>query len=364
MECVRIIQIAKPIIGEEEKRAVMAVLESGQISPGKKVEEFEQMFAAYIGANHAIAPAAGTTAIKALLRAPGIKRGDEVIVRGLTFGATASPVLFCGARPVFADIDPDTFNLSPKSIQEKITSKTKAVMPVHLFGLPCDMNAIKEIAKDENLAIIEDACQAHGAEYFGKKIGSENSSAFSFYATKNMTTGEGGMITTNDDSIAEKCRRARNHGQSTRYQYVELGYNFRMTNIHAAIGIEQLKKLDSMNAARIKNAAFLRENLPREVQIQKTIAGAKHNYHLFSARMKNRDKALKILNETGIESGAYYPIPVHKTELYKKLGYDIILPNTELVCQEIFSLPVHPSLTEEDLFYITEVIKSICASQL
>jgi perosamine synthetase len=285
-------------------------------------------------------------------------------VPSLTFGATASPVLFCGARPVFADIDLDTFNISPSSIQEKITPKTKAIIPVHLFGQPCEMNAIKEIAKDKKLVVVEDACQAHGAEYFGRKIGSENSSAFSFYATKNMTTGEGGMITTNDDAIAERCRRARNHGQGTRYQYIELGYNFRMTNIHAAIGIEQLKKLDAMNAARVKNAAFLRENLPPEIKIQKTIAGAKHNYHLFSARMKNRDKALKILNEAGIESGAYYPTPVHKTELYKNLGCDTSLPNTELVCQEIFSLPVHPSLTEEDLFYITEVMKSICASQL
>ncbi len=358
-----IIQIAKPIIGEEEKRAVMDVLESGQISPGKKVEEFEHLFAAYIGAKHAIATSSGTTALKAILMAHNITRGDEVIVPALTFGATASPVLFCGAQPVFADIDPDTFNISPKSIQEKITSKTKAIIPVHLFGLPCEMKAITEIAKDKNLAILEDACQAHGAEYFGKKIGSENSSAFSFYATKNMTTGEGGMITTNDDVIAEKCRHARNHGQSTRYQYTELGYNFRMTNIHAAIGIEQLKKLDAMNAVRTKNAAFLRENLPKEIIIQKTIAGVKHSYHLFSARIKNRDKILKILNEAGIESGAYYPTPVHKTELYKKLGCDADLPNAELVCQEIFSLPVHPSLTEEDLFYIMEVIKSICASQ-
>ncbi len=358
-----IIQIAKPIIGEEEKRAVIEVLESGFISSGKKVEEFEQKFAEYIGAKHAIATTSGTTALKVVLMAHGVSPGDEVLVPSLTFGATASPVLFCGAKPVFADIDPDTFNISPKSIQEKITSKTKAIIPVHLFGLPCDMKAITEIARDKNLILIEDACQAHGAEYFGKKIGSENSSAFSFYATKNMTTGEGGMVTTNDNTIAEKCRRARNHGQNTRYQYVELGYNFRMTNIHAAIGIEQLKKLDAMNAARTKNAAFLRENLPKEVVAQQTIAGAKHTYHLFSARIKNRDKILKILNEAGIESGAYYPTPVHKTELYKKLGCDIDLPNTELVCSEIFSLPVHPALSEEDLFYITEVMKSICESQ-
>ncbi len=358
------IQIAKPIIGEEEKRAVIDVLESGQISPGKKVEEFEHAFASYVGAKHAIATSSGTTAIKAILMVNKIGPGDEVIVPSLTFGATASPVLFCGARPVFADIDPDTFNISPQSIQEKITAKTKAIMPVHLFGLPCEMKAIAEIANDKKLILVEDACQAHGAEYFGKKIGSENTSAFSFYATKNMTTGEGGMVTTNNDAIADGCRRVRNHGQSTRYQYVELGYNFRMTNIHAAIGIEQLKKLDAMNAARIKNASFLRENLPPMIKIQKQIAGAKHSYHLFSARMKNRDKTLKILNEAGIESGAYYPTPVHKTELYKKLGHNTSLPNTELVCREIFSLPIHPSLTEEDLFYITEVVKSICASQL
>jgi len=292
------------------------------------------------------------------------KVGDEVIIPTLTFGATASAVLFCGAKPVFADIDPDTFNISPESINQKITSKTKAIMPVHLFGLPCDMKAITELANDKHLAVIEDACQAHGAEYFGKKIGSENTSAFSFYATKNMTTGEGGIITTNDDAIAEGCKRARNHGQSVRYQYVELGYNFRMTNIHAAIGIEQLKKLDTMNAARIQNANFLKRNLPTSLKLQACPENVKHVYHLFSLVTKNRDAALKTLSEAEIESNAYYPIPVHKTELYQKLGYKDSLPVAERVCNEILSLPTHPALSEADLIKIVEVMKTICAQQL
>ncbi len=355
------ISIAKPLIGEEEKSAVMDVLNSGQISPGKKVEEFEQQFASYIGSKHAIATSSGTTALKAILMAYKIKQGDEVIVPALTFGATASPVLFCGARPVFADADTDTFNISPKSIQEKITPKTKAIIPVHLYGLPCNMKVINEIARDKKLIVIEDACQAHGAEHFGKKVGSENTGAFSLYATKNITTGEGGLITTNDDVISERCRQARNHGQSTRYNYVELGYNFRMTNIHAAIGIEQLKKLDAFNEARIRNAKFLSENMPKSVRLQKVDANLKHVYHLFSLCIDNRDRSLKVLNEAGIESNAYYPIPVHRTELYKKLGYNETLPNTEKICNEILSLPVHPSVTEEDLFYIAEVMKSICA---
>ncbi len=357
------INIAKPLIGEEEKNAVMEVLNSGQISPGKKVAEFEQQFAAYIGAKHAIAVSSGTTALKALLMAHKIKQGDEVIVPTLTFGATVSPILFCGAKPVFADVDPDTFNISTKSIQEKISPHTKAIIPVHLYGLPCDMKAITEIAKDKNITIIEDACQAHGAEYFGKKVGSERPAAFSFYATKNMTTGEGGMITTNDDTIAKACQRARNHGQSVRYEYAELGYNFRMTNIHAAIGMAQLKKLDSFNTARIKNAKFLLENLPKSVKTQKITAGAKHIYHLFTVLLKNRDKALQVLNESGIESNAYYPIPVHKTKLYQTLGHNETLPNAEKICSEVLSLPVHPAVTEEDLVYIAEVMKSICESQ-
>ncbi|MBI2040896.1 MAG: DegT/DnrJ/EryC1/StrS family aminotransferase [DPANN group archaeon] len=355
------INIAKPFIGEEEKSAVMAVLNSGQISPGKKVEEFEQRFAFYINAKHAIATSSGTTALKTLLMGYKIKHGDEVIVPTLTFGATASPILFCGARPVFSDVDAETFNISAQSIQEKITPKTKAIIPVHLYGLPCDMKAIHEIAHEKNITIIEDACQAHGAEHFGKKVGSENSAAFSLYATKNITTGEGGLITTNDDIVAERCRLARNHGQSTRYNYVELGYNFRMTNIHAAIGIEQLKKLDLFNDARARNAKFLSENLPKSVRLQKVNAGLKHVYHLFSLCINNRDRALKILNEAGIESNAYYPVPVHKTELYKKLGCETSLPNAEKICGEILSLPVHPAVTDEDLSYIVEVMKSICA---
>ncbi|MDY7042585.1 MAG: DegT/DnrJ/EryC1/StrS family aminotransferase, partial [Chloroflexota bacterium] len=251
------IAIAKPLMGAEEKQAVLAVLDSGMLAQGDRVAEFEEAFAAFCGVKHAIATSSGTTALHVALLAHGIGPGDEVITTPFTFIASANSVLYVGAKPVFVDIDPTTFNLDPAKIEAAITPRTKAILPVHLFGLPCEMPAISVLAKEHGLAVIEDACQAHGADIKGRRAGSFGTGCFSFYPTKNITTAEGGMITTDADDIAEHARLIRSHGMRRRYYHESLGYNFRMTDIHAAIGLAQLPKLESFNERRIANARYL-----------------------------------------------------------------------------------------------------------
>ncbi len=238
------IPIAKPLLGKEEIDAVSEVLSSGMIAQGPKVEEFELAFADYTGCEYAAAVNSGTAALHIALLAHGIGKGDEVITSPFSFIATANSILYTGAKPVFADIEPATYNIDSERIQEKITSKTRAIMPVHLYGHPADMKAIMEIADDNKLILIEDACQSHGAECFGRRVGSFGTGAFSFYPTKNMTTSEGGMLTTDEKEIAEKAKIIRAHGSKVRYLHEMLGFNLRMTDIAAAIGLVQLGKLD------------------------------------------------------------------------------------------------------------------------
>ena len=352
------IPIAKPVIGEEEKQAVLKVLDSGMIAQGKKVKEFEDEFAKYIGVKHAVATSSGTTALHTALLSLGIKKGDEVITTSFTFIATANSILFTGAKPVFVDIEEDTFNIDPSLIQKKITPKTKAILPVHLYGNPCNMNAIMEIADDNNLAVVEDACQAHGASVNNKKTGSFATGCFSFYPTKNITSGEGGMITTNDSKIDETARMIREHGSKERYYHKIIGYNYRMTDIQAAIGAEQLKKLDMFNKKRIENALYLNKSL-KNVKTPVIKEGCKHVFHQYTIRVKNRDKLIKILKEHGIGTSIYYPLPVHKQEPYRELGYNDKLPVTEKICEEALSLPIHPSVTKEELDKIIKIINEI-----
>ena len=251
----RKIPIAKPEIGPEEMEAVKEVLESGMVVQGKVVKEFEEKFAEYIGVKHAIAVSNGTVALDVALKALDIGPGDEVITSAFSFIASGNCVLFQNAKPVFVDIDPKTFNIDPSDIAEKITPKTKAIIPVHIFGQPAKMDAIKEIAKDKKIEVVEDAAQAHGAEYKGQKAGSIGTmGCFSLYATKNMMTGEGGIITSDDPKLADKMRLIRSHGEIKKYTHNILGYNYRMTNLNAAIGLVQLKKLDKFNQKRIKNS--------------------------------------------------------------------------------------------------------------
>ncbi len=354
------IRIANPMLGEEEKNAVMEVLESGMLVQGPRVEEFEKKFARYIGTEHAIATSSGTTALYLALLALGVGPGDEVITTPFSFIATANAILFCGAKPVFVDIDSKTFNINPDRIEEKITGRTKAIIPVHLYGHPSDMDPIIEIARKHRLKILEDSAQAHGAEYNGQKVGSiGDCAAFSFYATKNMITGEGGMVTTNDEKIAEKIRKLRNHGQSKTYEHETLGYNLRMTDIQAAIGLVQLKKLDALNEIRIKNAEYLTKNLKGIVQTPHVSSHAKHVFHQYTIKTENRDELLKKLNDAGIGARVYYPKPIHKQPLYQKMGYNDFLPVAEEASKKVLSLPIHPALKKEDLNLIVDTIKGI-----
>ena len=345
-------------MGPEEKQAVLEVLDSGILAQGPRVKAFEEAFARMCGTPHAIATSSGTTALHTALLAHGIGTGNEVITPSFTFIASANSILYTDARPVFVDIDPRTFNIDPAKIEPAITPKTKAIMPVHLFGLTCDMDPIIEIARKHDLIIIEDACQSHGATYHGRKAGSFGTATFSLYPTKNITCGEGGMIMTGDDSIADTCRIIRNHGMRVRYYHEQLGFNSRMTDIHAAIGLAQLRKLDEFNHKRQENAAFFNSNL-KGVVTPLTPGGYTHVYHQYTIRVPNgkREKLIAHLKENNIGSMIYYPVPVHKQSLYvQKLGYNLTLPETEQASREVLSIPVHPSLTPSDLEMIISSI--------
>lgn len=354
------IHIAKPQLGPEEKQAVLEVLDSGMLAQGPRVQAFEEGFAEMCGVQHAIATTSGTTALHLALLAHDIGAGDEVITSPFTFISSANSILFTGAKPIFADIDPLTYNLDPAAVEAVITPQTRAIMPVHLFGLAADMGRLVEIAQKHNLIIIEDACQAHGAEYQGQRAGSFGTGTFSLYPTKNMTSAEGGMITTDDDEIAAECRVLRQHGMRRRYYHDELGFNFRMTDVHAAIGLAQLGKLERFNEQRIANARYLTEHL-RGVITPAAPEGYRHVFHQYTIRVRGdqRDALVTHLRENGVGCGIYYPVPIHQQTFYvKELGYDVRMPVAEQATREVLSLPVHPSLSQEDLEIIVAAVNS------
>ncbi|MDO8725740.1 MAG: DegT/DnrJ/EryC1/StrS family aminotransferase [Candidatus Methanoperedens sp.] len=358
------IPIAKPILGEEEVNAVTEVLRSGVIAEGQKVKDFEAAFAKFTGTSFAVAVNSGTAALHAALLAHRIGPGDEVITTPFSFVATANSVLFTGAKPVFSDIKEDTFNIDPESIIEKITPRTKAIIPVHLYGQSADMKAIMDIAEDKDLIIIEDACQAHGATFEGKSVGSFGEGTFSFYPTKNMTTGEGGIITTNDKFVAEKARMIRSHGSKQRYLHEMLGFNLRMTDIAAAIGLVQLGKIGDFNRSRINNAHYLTQSLQKikGLVLPHIDKRCGHVFHQYTVRIRGdltRDEVVSSLNKKDIGTGIYYPLPIHKQPYYMELGYHDFLPVSERASKEVISLPVHPSLTKLDLDTISEYLHEI-----
>jgi len=364
------VNIASPQISEEEIKAVTAVLKSGMLAQGPKVAEFEEKFARFIGTKYAVATSSGTTALHVALLAHGIGSGDEVITSPFTFIASANSILYTGAKPIFVDIDEKSFNLDPAKIEKAITRsasrRTKAIMPVHLYGQPADMTRIMALARKRKLAVIEDACQAHGAAWKNKKVGSFGTGTFSLYPTKNMTTGEGGMITTDSREIYEKANLIRSHGSKIRYYHDILGFNFRLTDIGGAIGIEQLKKLPRLNRARQKNAAYLNNNLGKipGIIVPVPAKNALHVYHQYTIRITeefglSRDEVLKKLTESSIGTAIFYPLPINEQKLYQEMGYKANTPVAEAIAKEVISLPVHPGLRKKDLDYIIKILTKI-----
>lgn len=358
------INIARPMMGEEEKAAVIAVLESGQLAQGSVVADFERAFAEYCGVKHAVATSNGTTALHVAVLANEIGAGDEVITTPFTFIASANSIVYAGAKPVFVDIDPVSFNIDVDKIEAAITPRTRAIMPVSLYGNPAEMSRIQEIANKHGLLVIEDAAQAHGAEENGRRSGSWGTGCFSFYPTKNITTGEGGIVTTNDDGIADRAKLIRAHGMRVRYYHESLGFNFRMTNIHAAIGVAQMPKLEDFNRRRIANAAYLSEHLPSDVvQVPTVRPGTRHVFHQYTVRVLpplDRDTVREKLAIAGVGTEVYYPVPVHKQVLYLGMGYgDQSFPEAEKAAKQVLSLPVHPALSQGDLETIVEAVKAV-----
>jgi perosamine synthetase len=359
-----VIPVAAPELGEEEKKAVMAVLESGQLAQGHEVEAFERDFAAWCGVKYAIAVNSGTAALHLLMLAHGIGPKDEVITTPFTFIGSANAALFVGAKPVFVDVEPETWCLDPALVEAAITPRTRAIVPVDLYGHPAAIHDFRDIAQRHGLVVIEDACQAHGAAIDGIKTGAlDVSAAFSFYPTKNMTTGEGGMVTTNNAGVAEAVRALRQHGALNRYQHEMLGYNFRMTDLAAAIGRAQLAKLDRFNETRRRNASLLDEELAGVdgVVTPSERPGCRHVYHQYTIRLgHDRDRFQGRLKELGIGSAVHYATPVHRQPLYQRLGYgDVSLPVAEESAGSVLSLPVHPRLTESDLGRIAESVRKV-----
>ncbi len=346
------IPISRPIIGEAERQAVLEVLESGMLVQGPRVAALEAEWAAASGTRHAIATSSGTTALHLALLAHGIGPGDEVITTPFTFVASVNAILYVGARPVFADIEQDTFNIDPTRVEAAVTPRTRALLPVHLYGHPCEMDALLDIAQRHGLVLIEDAAQAIGAEYHSRRVGSFGTGVFSLYATKNVMSGEGGMITTDDDALAERCRLLRNHGMPRRYQHELLGYNYRLSELHAAIGLAQIGRLDEYTARRRANAAYLNAHL--ESVLTPTVRpGCGHVWHQYTVRVRpgvDRDAAVQQLNQAGIGTGVFYPVPAHRQPYLAALGLDkATLPVAERLAREVISLPVHPLLSQADL---------------
>lgn len=338
----------------------MSVLDSGLLVQGAKVAELEQAFQQLVGAKHAIAVSSGTTGLHSALLAHGIGPGDEVITSSFTFIASANSILYVGARPVFADVDERTFNLDPAAVEAAITPRTRALMPVHLYGQPCDMAALLAIAQRHDLAVIEDAAQAIGATFGGKQVGSFGTGVFSLYATKNVMSAEGGVITTNDDNVATQLRLLRNHGMTERYHHTMLGYNFRMTDVHAAIGVAQMRKLEQFTRQRRRNANTLGSRLSRVVAPE-VAPGCDHVWHQYTVRVENgaRDASVEQLRAAGIGTGIFYPIPAHKQPHVRLAAGDFRLPVTERLAEEVISLPVHPGLSEEDLDVIVNEVNRL-----
>jgi perosamine synthetase len=358
-----VIPVSRPWLGPDEEAAVIEVLRSGIIAMGPRTRRFEEAWAEYCGTRHAVMMANGTVALEAALHGIGLSEGDEVIVPSFSFNATASAVLRVGGRPVFVDVREDDFCIDPEQVEAAITERTKAIIPVHLYGLMADMGPLEAIAARHRLLIVEDAAQAHGATYQGRRAGSFGAAAmFSLYATKNLTTGEGGIVTTNDDGVAERLRLFRNQGMDRRYRHDELGTNLRPTDIAAAIGLAQLSRLDERNERRRRHAARLTEGL-RGYRTPQVPAGREHAWHQYTVRFPGeRDRVAAALEERGVGTMVYYPIPIHRQPYLRRLmpgAERLSLPVTDRLADEVLSLPVRPDLDDADLDTIVDAVREV-----
>ena len=360
------IPLTRMFIDEEIKKAAIDVLESGWYVKGNNAKELEKGFAKFCDAKFAITASSGTSALLMALMAINIQPNDEVIVPSATFVATVNPLILLGGKPVFTDIDPTTNTIDPQEIRRLITPKTKAIMPVHLYGHAADMQAIEEIAQERNLKVIEDACQAHGAMAYGHRIGTIGDiTAFSFFPSKNMTVaGEGGIITTNDPELADKMKMLRNHGRSDKHTSTMLGLNLRLSEILCAIGKAQLKHLPEWVEARRKNAGHYSELLSenKEITIPSEKSWAKHAYYVYVIKSKKRNELADYLKGRNVQTGVHYPIPVHKQPYILDRFPEILLPNTVEWADSVLSLPLDPQLSFEEIEYVVNEIANFTRS--
>lgn len=362
------VSLVAPIVGDEEVEAVVRVLRSGQLAQGPVVAAFEAEFASFVGARHAVAVNSGTAAVHSGLAALGIEDGDEVLTTPFTFAATATPILMQRGRVRFVDIDEQTFNADIKTYAAALTSNTRAVIGVDIFGLPFDRTGIDGL-RSKGVKVLEDACQAVGAKRDGVAAGADcDAAGFSFYATKNLMMGEGGVMTTNDDGVAEAARRFRQHGMTAQYEYTNLGYNYRLTDVLAAFGLAQMQRAREITNRRRANAAFYDEALASVPGIRTPFvpANVEHCYHQYSILIdaaqtpnkRGRDEVRKELAAAGVGSGIYYPKPLHLHPLFAQGGKPGEFPVAERVASQILALPIHPGLTESELERVTSVLKS------
>jgi perosamine synthetase len=363
----KMIPVNLPLVGDEEIEAVAKVLRSGiltgRVQSGPWVKRLEEGFERFVGAKYAFAVNSGTAALHLALLAADIGFGDEVVVPSFSFIATAEAVALVGAKPVFVDISPDTYNIDSEKIEKAITKRTKAIIPVDLYGLPADMKPVREIADKHGLVVVEDAAQAHGAMYAGKHVGSfADVACWSFYASKNMTTGEGGMVTTDSKEYAAKIPFIRAHGEKEEYFSSMLGHNFRMPEMEGAVGCVQLQKLPRFLELRKKNAVRLTEVLgkTRRLQLPTEPKGFRHSWYLYTVRLKKasraeRDRLVEKLRHKNIGATVYYRAPIHLMPYYRRFG-KYRLPETEKASMQVFSLPVHPAVTAEQIDYIGKTV--------
>lgn len=352
-------------IKNEVDAAIARVVENTSFIMGPQVAAFEKAFAEYLGARFCIGVNSGTAALQLALIACGIGSGDEVIIPSLTFFATAEAVSVLGAKPVFVDIDPVSYTVAASAIEKAITPRTRAIMPVHLYGQAADLDPILEIAKQYNLRVVEDAAQAHGAEYQGRRVGAiGDTGCFSFYPSKNLGAyGEAGAVVTNDEALAEKLRLLRDHGSTSKYAHAIVGYNFRMEEIQAAVLGVKLPHLDDWNNHRRERAAVYNDllkdsgfTLPRELDY------ARHIYHVYAVQTENRDELQRHLTAAGIQTGVHYPIPIHLQPAYASFGYGAgALPFTEQLSERVLSLPMFPELSDDQQNHIAKSIQSFTA---